>query len=756
MPHKVSWKSRQQNSLIGKRIQRIDGLAKASGQAKFTADINTPGTLHGKVLTCNLPHARIKSLDVEPAKRVPGVHAVYAFHKVGDELRWDGTIVVAVAAERPEIAADAVRAIKVEYEPLDFFVDEEDLAAANAFSTEHVAAAKATFPKAILKLLAISEDDRTEEQDDKLAPYLAKLKAAQRTRPLGDNRKGDVAAALKKAKVVHKGYYGIHTISHVCMEPHGSHCQWDGEKLKVYLSTQNVSGTGGQFAGPLGIDASNVELICNYIGGGYGSKFAADEWGVVCARLAKQAGRPVRLLLDRATELKIAGTRPSGFAKVTIAADADGRIIAWDSHHWGTSGMSGGTVSLSQYPYVFDFDNRNRKATGIATNCGPNRAWRAPPHPQLCALTDTAIADVAAKLNIDSYDVFLKNLDKTPRPEVYADEMKIAAKLMDWKAKWHPRGKGAGNGALKRGMGMALHQWGGAAHRATCTVKVNPDGTVESFAGSQDIGTGTRTVIAIVLAETFGLPLSKVRVHIGSNKYPRSGPSGGSTTVGGVSGPNRRAGLEALWKIFDLVAKKYGVPADSLSAKDQKILSGGKVVCTWQQAARLIGPMPLEVQGKGPKKDGLTDRGVGGVQMADVSVDVETGKVRVNKLVAVQDCGLIIDLLTAESQVYGGVTMGISYALSEERIMDNKTGRYLNADMENYKLARIGDIGEIVVQMYQPDSQYRRGVIGLGEPPVISTGAAISNAVANAIGVRVPVLPLTPQRVLTALKGGNA
>ena len=144
------------------------------------------------------------------------------------------------------------------------------------------------------------------------------------------------------------------------------------------------------------------------------------------------------------------------------------------------------------------------------------------------------------------------------------------------------------------------------------------------------------------------------------------------------------------------------------------------------------------------------------MQMADVSVDTETGKVKIIKLVAVQDCGLILDLMTAESQVYGGLIMGIAYALSEERIMDNRTGRYINADLENYKLPRIGDIGELVVEMYQPDDQYDRGVIGLGEPPVISTGAAISNAVANATGVRVPVLPLTPKRVLDALKGGQA
>ena len=143
--------------------------------------------------------------------------------------------------------------------------------------------------------------------------------------------------------------------------------------------------------------------------------------------------------------------------------------------------------------------------------------------------------------------------------------------------------------------------------------------------------------------------------------------------------------------------------------------------------------------------------------MADVSVDTETGKIKINKFVAVQDCGLIIDLKTAKSQVLGALIMGIAYAITEERIMDKKTGRFINADLENYKLPRLGDIGELVVEMYQPESEYKRGVIGLGEPPVISPGAAISNAVANALGVRVPVLPMTPKRVLDALeKGGNS
>ena len=723
---KFGWGPRKDNVLIGKSIQRIDGFEKVSGRAKYTADMNTPGTLYAKLLTCTHAHAKLKKLDVEPAKKIPGVRSVYVF-PVGDlkaegatgEIFWDGTLIAAVAADRPEIAEDGVKAIIAEYEVLEHIVDEEDLAAAEA---------------------------------------------AKATKAVGKNAKGKVEDALKTAKHVHKGYYGVNTISHMCLEPHGTHCEWKADEvLDVHASTQNVSGLAGQFAGPLGIDAAKVLVTANFEGGGFGSKFAADEWGIAAAKMAKETGKPVKLMLDRATELKAAGTRPSGYIDVTLGADETGKIVAWDSHHWGSGGISGGAIPVGGVPYVFDFENRNRSATQLNCNVGPTRAWRAPPHPQLCILTHCAIDDLAAKMGKDSYDVFLHNLEQTAGtaphlPATYKAEMEIAAKLIGWKEKWHPHGKDAGRGAIKRGLGMALHTWGGGAGGCACNVKIHADGSVESFVGSQDIGTGTRTIIAITLAETFGLPLTGIKVNLGSNKYPASAASGGSITVGGVSGAHRRAAQTALWKIFDLVAEKYKVDAGTLAAKGGSIVSGEKKICTWKQAAMLLGPMGLETKGEGPAEDGLTSSRVGGVQMADVEVDSETGIVRIKKFVAVQDCGLILDELTAKSQIYGGVIMGIAYALSEERVMDKKTGRYINADLQNYKLPRIGDIGEIIVDIYQPDSEYNRGVIGLGEPPVISPGAAISNAVANALGVRVPVVPLTPQRVLAALskKGGAA
>ncbi len=338
--------------------------------------------------------------------------------------------------------------------------------------------------------------------------------------------------------------------------------------------------------------------------------------------------------------------------------------------------------------------------------------------------------------------------------------MKIAAKLMDWKAKWHQHGKGPAKGSVVSGLGMAIHTWQGGGHPSSCRVVMHPDGGVETFLGSQDLGTGTRTVIATVLAETFGLPLEAIKVNIGSSKYPPSGPSGGSTTVGGVSESSRHAGLDALAQLNEKVAEKLGSKAEDLVAKKGRIhdKTDANKSLSWKEACSLLGMNPLEVTSRGAPgpRSKLSSAGVGGVQMAEVEVDRETGVVRMKKFVAVQDMGLVVNRKTAESQIYGAMIMGIAFSLFEERIMDAKTGAFLNAEIADYHLPRLGDIGELVVEIYEPDDVRARGVIGLGEPPVIGPGAAISNAVCNALGVRVPVLPMTPKQVLDTLKARNA
>jgi xanthine dehydrogenase YagR molybdenum-binding subunit len=290
-------------------------------------------------------------------------------------------------------------------------------------------------------------------------------------------------------------------------------------------------------------------------------------------------------------------------------------------------------------------------------------------------------------------------------------------------------------------------------------VTINLDGSVIGRMGTQDLGTGTRTTTTIVIADTLGLELDGVRMEIGKNSYPASGASGGSSTIGGVSASARDAATQALNKVLENAAKELGVAMDSLEAWDGKIQEIGNASnsMSWTDACELL-TMPISAQGGNPTSDKtkLTTGGVGGAQMADVSVDIETGIVTMNQYVSVQDTGLVIDLKTCESQLYGGAIMGITYALYEEGIYDGKTGTMLNADMEFYRLASLGDIGELKVHLMTGAKYEDRGVIGIGEPAVLSCGAAISNAVANAIGIRVPELPLTPDRVLDAIAKGGA
>jgi len=699
-----------QRKVMGKRLSRLDGTQKSSGKAKYTTDLNKPGMLHTIILDSPHAHAVVRAIDTAAAERMPGVASIRVMAKAGTELQWIGQEVAYIAAASEAQARDAARAIKVDYEVLPHFVREDKLAA-----------------------------------------------AGPRARAAGEQLSGDPDKAFQEADTVIEGDYGIPVITHCCLEPHGNTIHWDGETINFWPSTQNVSGIGGDLARGLGVSASNIKVQMDHVGGGFGGKFPSDSWGVQSAQISKATGKPVRVYLDRTQELINGGVRPSHFAKIKVGAKKDGTITAWQSESWSTGGFTGG--GMAPLPYVFtNIPNKRMNHTAVSVNAGGARAWRAPNHPQASFLTCAAIEDLAAKLGKDPLEVFATNAAWTPRAEVYRRQLAKAAEMIEWKKNWHPRGDKT-RGAVKRGLGIGVATWGGMGHASKSLVKINADGSVEVMMGTQDLGTGTRTAISQVVAETLGVPMSLVNVKIGDNSYPASGASGGSTTIGGVSASSRKASVNALDQLFDLVAPQLGVPKEQLEAVDQRIRVKGNPDkgMSWKQACQKLGPKAIEANGENNPKDpqGLISQGVGGIQMADVSVDVETGVVRMNKLVAVQDCGLIVNPKTADSQVYGACIMSICAALMEERVMDEMTGKVLNADMEFYKLAGIKDIGEIVVQMEIDEVNDKRGVIGLGEPCAVAGIAAISNAVANAIGVRVPMVPLTPERVLKALYGNN-
>jgi len=712
---KPQWPPAEKRTLIGTRVSRVDGPLKSTGTAKYSFDINRPGMLWAKVVTSPYARAEVVSVDTSAAESMPGVKIAWKDENlIGKEVQYVGQIVAAVAATTEEIAKEAAGRVKVEYKKLQHQVVDSDPSFFNA----------------------------------------DKDKVSRKETPNIDD-------AFSKADVVVQGEYGLPVITHCCLESHGQVAEVRDGELYLWPSTQSISRYADRsISDAVDIPQNKTHADCQHMGGGFGSKFNPGKWGTISALLAKLSGKPVKLLLERDIELMTAGNRPSAYAKIKVGAMKDGTLTAVDAEVWGTGGNGG--FGAPPIPYVFTkVPNTRLLGKQVRTNRGSQQAWRAPNHPQGCFLTMSALEDAAAALKMDALEFFLKNVQFTDRPEVYTEELNIAADLIGYKQKAHLRGDKT-PGPVKRGLGMSIHTWGGMGHDSQCDVTINTDGSVEAKIATQDLGVGTRTIIGMVIAETLGLPLEAVKVEIGKSEYPPSGGSGGSTTVGGVSPSSRLAATAALNDLLDVVAPKLGAKSDELEAAGGYIRQTDKPASriAWKDACSQLRLKPITQRGVSKPgesgKAGLISGGVGGAQMADVSVDIETGIVTINEMVAVQDCGLVLNLKTAESQVYGALIMGITYSLFEEAIYDAKTGRMLNADMEFYRLSGIGDVGNLKVHMMTGKGYDERGVIGLGEPPVISPGAAIANAVANAIGIRVPNLPLTPDRVIAALQKGGS
>ncbi len=753
----MEWPSNRR--IIGTRVQRLDGPDKATGRAKYSFDINRPGMLHAKILRCPRAHARITRIDTTACEQTPGFRALHPIAKVDDELFFAGAEVIAVAADTEEHCEDCLRAIRVDYAELPHHVKE----------AEALDAAQGTVGGAGGN--TINAGDFSTARFDEIAYQ-------------------GVDATIE-------GRYGVPVISHQCLESHGLVAEWDAmqQNLTVWCSTQAVPTTADALARNFRIPATQVKCITHYMGGGFGSKFGPDVQGITAAELAKKARAPVKLMLDRAEEVTVGGMRPSAYGTVKVAGMREGDIKAFEVDCHGSSGVGrGATVNLTVLPYVYvTIPNIKRKHRVVRLNIQTARAMRAPGHPQNCFLTEQALDDLAARLDVDPLTLRLRNIPANDAAElmrepqsksylalrhsIYTRELQQIRTMCEWDRKWHKPGQG-GNGPIKSGLGIALHTWGGGGRGPNPTkITISADGSVLVQSGTQDLGTAARTVLAIITAEVLGLNPSDVTVQIGESQFGASTGSGGSTTCPGTSPAVLKAATTARDQFLAAIAPRMNAQAADL------VIEPGYVVnrrtnerASWRQACARLGMNPVQVTGDWPPDTQLrpmpdtpaaqalrqewlarlTNTGVGGVQVAEVKVDTETGVVRCTNVWAVQDCGLIINKLGCESQVAGGVIMGVNYALFEECIYDKRTGRQVNPDMEFYKLGGIIDMPQVHVQMMDMPE---RGVIGIGEPPTISTAAAIANAIHNALGVRVPNAPFTPERVLAALenrRGGNS
>lgn len=686
-----SWPT--ETKYISHATERIDAGPKVTGAARYSSDIQANGWLYGMILRSKWPMAKISAVNLDKARQVPGIKAAVAINDGPFTVRFYGQEIAAVAGTSKQACLDALRAIEVTAQPRQEFVVNEDDA---------------------------RKDDAPQVWEG--TPNVAKGRS---------NEQGDVDSAFPECAQVIEGFYTTPVQIHNPMETHGNTVSWTDEGLTAWASTQGISSVQDGFAGALQLDQSKVRVITDYMGGGFGAKFGAGAEGILAAKLSREAKAPVRLMLTRFDQNLAVGNRPSSFQKIKIGATADGTLHAFEMENYGTAGIGaggdsggGGGGADIPAPYLYKVPNFRVNQSHVSVNAGSARAFRAPSNPPASFGMEAAMDDLAVKLGMDPLEFRLKN---DPN-EIRQKEFKLGADKFGWKQKYQK--PGSSPGVVKTGIGCAAAAWpaGGGSRNTQGEAQINPDGSIEVRLGVQDIGTGTKTVIAVVAAEILGLAPDLITVKVGDTNFPPGPGSGGSTTCASVS--------PTVYDVCNNALQQLQTQTGVADARGDN----------WFGACKKLGVTPLVVHGKWQR--GLSGRPAYGVQFAEVDVDTETGLVTVKKVVAVHDCGLIIDTLTLESQINGGIIMGMGYALYEGRVMDDLSGVVLNPNFETYKLPGIADVPDIeIVLLNMPE----RGVIGIGEPATVPTAAAIGNAVANAIGARVCSLPITPSKVLAAL-----
>lgn len=734
------WPASASFSVVGTPTPRVDGLDRVRGIARYTADLFPSGVVHGAVLRSPHAHARIRRLHTSRAERVPGVRLVLSSMTApripwyngmswlfDPELRFAGDEVAVVFADTPEAARDALDLVEVEYEVLPHVLDPEEALRPEAVQVHPTGNVLGGGPERYLR--------------------------------------GDVERGLAEAAVTVELRVETPDVLHHSMETHGSVVEWRGDALIIWDSTQHIFGVRRQVASALGIPLDRVRVLSPYMGGGFGSKNNAGKYTVIAALASRQLGRPARLVYTRAEESQAAGKRPRSVQRIRLGATGDGTLVAID--YWGVSSVGAyrpiGTPLAGPAQELYRCPHVRTEVWTVFTHTTPASAFRAPGFVEGTFALECAMDALSDRFGIDPLELRLRNYAEEdqvlmrPYSSKYLRQAyEAVARESGWSRR-HPTPPAAVRGGPKRrGLGMATQIWGGSGSPpAYAEVRLNPDGTAEVRIGTQDIGTGTRTALTQIAAEILTLPLDRVTVLLGDTDFPYSPLSAGSQTIASCGPAVRMAAEEARRHLIDAAASLLEVSPEDVRLEGGYLFVAG-VPDRRISVAELTGRMGnFTVTGRGfrgANPDGVTIRTFG-AQVAEVEVDPETGEVTVLRVTACHDVGRVINPLQYRSQIEGGIIQGLGMALREEHRVDPDTGAPLDLGFDTYAVPRLSGIPEIrALAVGLPDPVANNlGVKGVGEPPIIPTPAAIANAVANAIGVRITSLPITPETVLRAL-----
>jgi len=708
----------------------------ASGKALYAADFQWPGMLHGRCVRCPHPHAKIKRIDTRRAAAWPGVRAVLTAAEVPgggvlarDEVCYEGQKVAAVAADTPERAEEAAALIEVEYEVLPAVVDLEQALQPDA-------------PPVRL-------DATPEEVTDAQGRPLRNVRGVQET------VEGDWERALAEAEVVVAGTFRAPIISQVYLEPHAALARPEPDgRLTVWSGAQGIFMVRSSVAQALGLPLHRVNVIGAQVGGAFGGKNSCHVEHIA-ALLAWKTGRPVQVVDSRAEVFLDSHPGPGFLARVKLGAKRDGTITALDAEMFWDGGCYGGGGGAGGLRGLYRFPSFRLRGYGVYTNTLPPGPYRAPSAPQQAMVREGMMDLLARELEMDPLELRLKNIPPTENGAALADTLRAVAEKAGWSTCPHPPGLGPGvnRSSLRRGRGLAAGEWTNWVGCSAATVILNENGSFEVLMGSVNL-TGTSTVFAQIAAEELGVPVESVTVTLGdTDSVPYHDVSGGSRTAYGTGTAVKRAAQGVREQLLRRGAALLGARPEEVEIADRRIRKrddpeGSITFAELGQQCIRTPEGPIQAS------SGLGDlpaRPSYAAQIAEVEVDVETGQVKVVRFVAAQDVGRALNLMAVEGQIQGAVAQGIGWALWEGYRYDEQ-GHLANPNLLDYPIATAPDlppIETVLVETHPAEGPY--GAKGVGEPPIVPAPAAVMNAVADALGVPVGELPLTPERVVRAL-----
>ncbi|MES2184475.1 MAG: xanthine dehydrogenase family protein molybdopterin-binding subunit [Pseudomonadota bacterium] len=734
-------------TITGQALNRVDGRDKVCGRATYAAEFRPDGLVHAVLLTSTVPHGRIARFDTAAAEAAPGVLAVIT-HRNAQQLPQKGT-----AAFNPPSGRK-------------LSLLQDDTVAYNGQPIAVVVADTLERATQAMRLVRVAYTTAPPVLDFDQAKGAGYSPGKIQGKP-ADSARGDVAAGLRDAAAVLRATYTTPVEHHNPMEPHGTIAVWNGDALTLYDATQAMSGSRDAVAKTLGLDPSQVTVLCPYVGGGFGSKGSSWSHVSLAAMAAKQVGRPVKLVLDRTQMFGPVGNRPKTEQMLTLGIRADGGFTALQHDVVSeTSTLEDWTESSAMVTrMLYACDNASTQHRLAKMNVATPTFTRAPGEASGSFALECAVDEMAVQLGLDPVALRLRNYaeqDGDSGLPFSSKSLRECYRIGGERIGWARRGATPGavrDGHWKVGLGMATATYPTNRSAAEALVRLLADGTALVQCGTQDLGTGTYTVMTQVAADAIGLPLDRVRFELGDSRMPKAPVSGGSQSAASVSPAVQAAGLAMRKRLVDMATTDsrsalYGRPAEGLAVAD------GWVQSTTGPAAReavnaLIGRWrgePLETRASsapGDEKKQFSMHAFGAV-FVEVRVDEDLGIVRVPKVVGVYGVGNLLNAKTAHSQLMGGIVWGLGMALMEETQRDLRDGRYVNGNLAEYHVPVNADVGEIDVQFVPEHDPHVNplGVKGIGEIGITGVAAAVANAVFNATGKRVRDLPVTLDKLI--------